>query len=158
MKKPIALFAIALLLCAGCSAAGSGSAAAAGKAADFELDTAKGGSVSLDELTDGKKAVLVFWATWCPHCRTEAPHVEKFYKENKGNVSVVGVNIGESAAKVSSFTERLNLTYPMALDITNSVANSYGVRGVPTVIAVGEDKTILYFGHSVDEMEKRVEF
>ena len=31
MKKPIALFAIALLLCAGCSAAGSGSAAAAGK-------------------------------------------------------------------------------------------------------------------------------
>ena len=122
-------------------------------APDFTLETTGGERIILKDVLKEKKAVLVFWATWCPHCAAEAPHVENFYRKNKGKVAVIGINEGESRAKVAAFAEKKGLSYPMALDSDGSVANAYGVRGVPTIIAVGKDAKILYYGHSINEAE-----
>ncbi len=122
-------------------------------APDFTLETTEGAKIILRDVLKEKKAVLVFWATWCPSCTAEAPHIESFYRKNKGKVAVVGINVGESRAKVAAFTERKGLSYPMTLDNDGGVANAYGVRGVPTIIAVGKNGKILYYGHSINEAE-----
>ena len=28
---------------------------------------------------NGKPTLLIFAAEWCPHCRSELPHIQKFY-------------------------------------------------------------------------------
>jgi thiol-disulfide isomerase/thioredoxin len=33
--------------------------------------------------------LLNFFATWCPPCKGEMPHMEAFYEENKNNGVVV---------------------------------------------------------------------
>lgn len=62
------------------------------KAPNFELMNLNEKPVKLSDFT-GKKVILNFWATWCPPCRAEMPHMEKFYKENEKDVVVFAVNL-----------------------------------------------------------------
>lgn len=48
------------------------------KAPDFQLKTLDGADVKLSDL-QGKKVILNFWATWCPPCKAEIPHMQDFY-------------------------------------------------------------------------------
>jgi len=126
------------------------------KAVDFTLKSIDGKEMILSDLLKNKKVVLVFWATWCPHCRSEIPHIEKFYKENKNEVIVIGINVGESKARVTGFVKKREISYPILLDSDSKVAKTYKIRGVPAVIAIDKDGTILYSGHSIIEMKKKI--
>ena len=44
------------------------------QAPDFNLSTADGKTLSLSELK-GRYVVLDFWASWCPDCRRDLPHM-----------------------------------------------------------------------------------
>ncbi|HIE44516.1 MAG TPA: TlpA family protein disulfide reductase [Candidatus Omnitrophica bacterium] len=127
------------------------------KAADFKLEDIKGEKVILSHILKNKNAVLVFWATWCPHCKSEVPKIEKFYKENKDKVAVIGINVRESKAKVENFIKKEGISYTIAMDSDGSVAKSYNVRGVPTIVAVDRDGKNLYYGHSIEEMVEKTE-
>ncbi|MFH1837333.1 MAG: TlpA disulfide reductase family protein [Candidatus Omnitrophota bacterium] len=127
-------------------------------ASDFSLETVGGDRVVLSDELKGKNAVLVFFATWCPSCVSEVPAVNDFHNRNKDSVSVMGVNIRESKAKVSNFIEKKNVKYPIVLDTDGAVAGDYRVRGIPAVFAIGKSGKILYSGHSIEEAEERAEF
>ena len=63
------------------------------EAPDFELTTLEGETVKLSDYR-GKKVILNFWATWCPPCKAEMPHMQNFYEENKDkDVEIVAVNL-----------------------------------------------------------------
>lgn len=128
------------------------------KAADFTLETLDGHSIVLSELLKDKKVVLVFWASWCVYCKQELPEVEKFYTENKDSVEAIAVNVQESSAKAAKAIEGKNISYPVALDRKGEVARLYNVVGLPTIVAIGSDSRILYYGHSLEEMLKKTEF
>ena len=66
------------------------------KAPDFQLKTLNGTDVKLSEL-QGKKVILNFWATWCPPCKAEIPHMQDFYESsNKTEVEILAVNLTTS--------------------------------------------------------------
>lgn len=127
-------------------------------AADFTLETIAGEKITLSAILEKKRAVLIFWATWCPYCRTELPIAEKFYAENKTKVEVIGIDIRESKAKVENFLQTLNLSYPIALDSDGKVAKLYKARGVPAIVAVDKNSKIIYDGHSVKQMMGTIDF
>lgn len=37
---------------------------------------------------DWKKTFMLFWATWCPHCKAELPVLDKFYRDYKDQVNM----------------------------------------------------------------------
>ncbi len=84
--------------------------------------------------------------------------MEKFYQENKDKVALIGIDVGESKAKVESFVRKKRILYPIALDPKGRVAKLYKVRGIPTVVAVNQDGKIIYYGHSIKEMLRKVDF
>ena len=64
----------------------------------------------------GKVVVLDFWATYCPPCRDEAPHLDALQARyaSKG-LTVIGLNVGgpDDRPKIPAFTEELKLKYAM---------------------------------------------
>ena len=147
---------MASLMFSGCSQAGEHSMKAQNTATDFTLEKLKGGEISLSDILETKKAVLVFWTTWCPNCRTVVPQVEKLYREDKAGV--IGIDVGESRAKVERFIRKFAVSYPVALDTNGRVASLYKVRGVPAIIALDQGGKIIYSGHSLEEMLNNIDF
>ena len=127
-------------------------------ATDFTLEAVEGEKVTLSEVLKEKKAVLIFWASWCFFCRKELPQAERFYRENRDKATVLGIDVGESKAKAQGALKKMGISYPTLLDSDSHVAQLYGVFGVPTVVAVDKNNQILYYGHSVEEMASQVEF
>ena len=82
----------------------------------------------------GKIVILNFWATWCPPCIKEMPSMQRL-KEKMADqpFEIVAVNVGESAAAVSSFLLELEpeLTFPIMLDEEGSSFGKLGLRGLP---------------------------
>ena len=123
-----------------------------GQAPSFTGTTITGDTISLDGVLQNKDALLVFWTTWCPSCISEIPEIEKFYKENKNEIAVIGINAGESKDKVQRFIDRQDISYPVVIDEDQSISKSYGLVGVPTLVLIGSDHLVKYYGHSVSEM------
>ncbi|QQS34183.1 MAG: TlpA family protein disulfide reductase [Acidobacteriota bacterium] len=118
-------------------------------APDFDLAKFDGGNISLKEL-EGSPAVLVFWTAWCPVCKEEAPHVNKLAAEFEAKgVKVVGINIGESDARVAEGIKDFGIEYTVAIDKDTSVAKSYKVVGTPTVVFLDKKGSVQYFGNEV---------
>jgi peroxiredoxin len=102
------------------------------KAKDFTLEDLEVSAVNLKDF-QGKVVFLNFWATWCPPCRVEMPAMEKLWQKFKQEEFVIlAVDLGEGKEKVSSFVEKNGYTFPVLLDSMGAVANTYGIRAIPT--------------------------
>ncbi len=77
--------------------------------------TFAGKNVKLAELK-GKVVVLDFWATYCPPCLEEIPHLNDLQTKYGDKLHVVGLHVGgeEDEAKVPVFVERLKINYSLA--------------------------------------------
>lgn len=65
----------------------------------------------------GKVVILDFWATYCPPCIEEIPHLMELQaKYGVENLHIVGLHVGgaEDQPKVPEFVERLKISYPLA--------------------------------------------
>ncbi len=61
----------------------------------------------------GKVIVLDFWATYCPPCLEEIPHLNQLKTKYGENLQIIGLHVGgdEDKVKVPSFVERLKINY-----------------------------------------------
>ena len=114
-------------------------------APDFALKTPQGETVKLSQFR-GKAVLLEFFATWCPHCDAEAPHLRALYASlPKKRVAFVSVNAdGEDPASVYAYHSYFGLQFPSLLDPSSApgsfhmpgsagpVSTSYRVQGYPT--------------------------
>ncbi len=95
-------------------------------------------TVRLHDLA-GAPVVLVFWASWCPSCQTDAALIEGLHADyaEKG-LRVVGVNFGrlDHIDRARAFVDRYALTYAQLRDESGDVANAYRISGVPTLIFI----------------------
>ena len=104
-------------------------------APDFELTTLAGEKVRLSELK-GKKVIINFWATWCPPCKAEMPHMQNYYEEfaEDENVEILAVNLtsGDKLKSVEAFIEDYKLTFPIPLDTEGKIGKKYQAVTIPT--------------------------
>lgn len=105
------------------------------QAPDFELTTLAGKPIRLSEL-QGKKVILNFWATWCPPCKAEMPHMQNFYEDyaETENVEIVAVNLtsGDREASVEEFVKDYGLTFPIPMDVEGEVGQKFQAVTIPT--------------------------
>lgn len=109
-------------------------------APDFTLTTLDGEELTLSDLK-GKKVVLNFWATWCPPCKKEMPHLQKYYENNakKDNVEIVAVNLtyyNQTIEQVKEFVKSYNITFPIPLMEDSSISEQYEVVSIPSTFFI----------------------
>lgn len=115
------------------------------QAPDFELKMLDGQSVKLSDYR-GKTVMLNFWATWCPPCRAEMPHMQQYYMENeKEGVVILGVNVTSteiSVPVVESWLKEWGITFPIVLDEHGEVIKTYRVNSYPSTFVIDANGVI----------------
>jgi peroxiredoxin len=138
------LLVLALTACSGSDAAGGAQAGISEgqRAPDFSLETLEGDKISLSDYR-GQIVLLNFWATWCAPCRAEIPAIEAVLDTHQGeSLVVLGVNYQESRERVGLFVEELSMTYPILLDETGKVMQTYRAPGLPMSVLLDEQGVI----------------
>lgn len=116
------------------------------EALDFTLYDQYGKEHKLSDYR-GKKVFLNFWATWCPPCRAEMPHIEDLYKEyekNSKDVIILGVaspNVGKEGDQqyIEDFLKENNYTFPVVFDDGGMLSYQYGFSSLPSTLIIDED-------------------
>ncbi len=106
------------------------------QAPNFQLTTLDGKAVTLSDY-QGKKVILNFWATWCPPCRAEMPHMQTYYEEQaeRENVVILAVNLttnDRGLAKIEDFVEEFGLEFAIPMDKKGDVGATYQTISIPT--------------------------
>lgn len=96
--------------------------------------------------------LLNFWATWCDPCREEMPSIRKLGERLAGKpFTVLGVNYGESPARIEGFLKQVPVAFPMLLDRNQEVSRSWRVRVLPASFLVGPDGRVRF--HAIGEID-----
>jgi peroxiredoxin len=115
---------------------------------DATLPTALGGPKSLSQAREGKKAVLFFWATWCPHCHDEITRLNRNMEAiTAKGVKIVLVSIGETKEDVAAYLKRNAVVLDSFLDEDNALQGPYDLVGVPPLVFVDEKGIIREVRH-----------
>ncbi|MDQ0214888.1 peroxiredoxin [Oikeobacillus pervagus] len=115
-------------------------------APNFQLNTLDGKSVSLKDYR-GKKVILNFWASWCPPCKAEMPHMQNYYESQAQdqNVEILAVNLTKNdkgIEKIRDFVKEYGLTFPIPLDEEGEIGPGYQAFTIPTTYMIQTDGTI----------------
>jgi thiol-disulfide isomerase/thioredoxin len=117
------------------------------RAPGFSLRTPTGARVSLDAQR-GRAVLLEFFATWCPHCNAEAPHLELLARSLPASRLLAVDADGETAPSVLAFHIYYGLDFPALLDPSRRpgsfhapgaggrVSTAYRVHAYPTFYVV----------------------
>jgi len=119
-----------------------------GQAPDFLLPDRYGRQLSLSQFR-GQNVLLVFWASWCPPCRTEMASLQRLHDNSAvQNLKILAVNVGETEEQVALFADRQQLSFSILLDAVSDVQQSYGVYQLPLAFLVDDQGRIIarHFG------------
>lgn len=105
------------------------------KALDFTLADISGATHSLSSYR-GKVVLVDFWATWCPPCRAEIPHLTRLYNTYKSQgLIILGVGLDKKSS-ISKFLLSNSISYVVLVDETSVTGGLYNIRGIPRTIIV----------------------
>jgi len=102
-------------------------------APDFVIKMVDGSVKKLSDLK-GKVVWVNFFATWCPPCRKELPHLEKeVYKafKNRNDFEVLVIGREHDWATVNKFKKDNNYVLPFYPDAKREIFSKYAKQNIP---------------------------
>ncbi len=110
------------------------------------LKTIKGKTLSLESLR-GRPVLVNFWATTCPGCVKEMPHLSELYAAlAPAGLEIIGIAMAyDPPNHVLALTTARKIPYTIALDLDGSAAHAFGqVRQTPTSFLIDPDGQIVH--------------
>lgn len=113
---------------------------------EAEIRMLDGGTIRLADYA-GKVIVLDLWATWCPPCRDEIPHLVSLNDELKSRgVEFIGLTVdaNDNARKLRDFAQRFGINYRIGWadeDFALAFMGDYG--SIPQTFVITRDGRVL---------------
>lgn len=107
------------------------------------------------EANRGRVVLLSFFATWCPPCREEMPHLENevWKRFRDRNFAMVAIAREHEPEDLDSFVTELGITFPILPDPDRSVYSRFAEAYIPRTVVVDPEGTVVYHGTDFDPDE-----
>ena len=102
-----------------------------------------------------KFTIINFWATDCPGCIKEMPHlVDTYNKYKKQGIQIIAVSMFyDPPNQVLNFTKQNNIPFPIIIDSDNKIAQQFeNIRLTPTSILINRK------GQIIDQIVGEIDF
>lgn len=128
------------------------------KAPDFTITLENGQTKSLSDL-EGKVVWINFFATWCPPCRKELPHLEEAVYEafkNRDDFELLVIGREHSLEEINKFKADNNYTLPFYPDPERKIFSKYAKQTIPRNFVIDKNGKIAVasIGYNEEDFEK----
>ncbi len=102
-----------------------------------------------DYVGKGKLILVDMWASWCPPCRAAMPYIRAVYDKYAGDkFDVVSVAVWDERQHSINAVPQLGMTWNQIYEAESIPTELYGVNGIPHLMLIGPDGTIIARGLS----------
>jgi thiol-disulfide isomerase/thioredoxin len=99
----------------------------------------------------GRTVVVQYWATWCPFCMKQNPHVQKLHQQHAGKkFLVLTVSIDKMPEAVTEYQKKRGYTFPAVMEGSQTRAWFPKRKGLPVMYVVDPAGRIVF--HEAGEM------
>jgi len=113
------------------------------------------------ENSKAKILILDIFATWCPPCQAEAPHLSTLQKKYQDDIKIIGITIEDNIPNTN--LEAFKQAHKADYTLVNSAANRRVVNelakdlklgnnfGIPLLVIYKDGKLVQYYQGAVEE-------
>ena len=122
--------------------------AANGNLSEFSGVLMDGTAFTIAEFA-GKPVLFHFWATWCPICDLQKNNVQSISQDYP---VITIASWSEGKAEVKAYMRENQLTFPVMLDSSGELAQTFGLKGVPAsfILAPNGEIKFVETGYSTE--------
>ena len=124
------------------------------------LPDSTGKDVDLQKI-GGERTLIVFYASWCPHCQEMLPKLNEVYRmQKKGGMKIVAISIDTSRTDWLGFVQRNKLNWINVSDLKGwygKAAQDYYLYATPTMFLIDRKGEVIAKPTNVEEVRKWME-
>ncbi|MFW5831874.1 MAG: TlpA family protein disulfide reductase, partial [Prolixibacteraceae bacterium] len=109
---------------------------------DFSLTDSEGFIVNLSDVQK-EKTLLLFWASWCPHCNEMIPYIKK-WAAGQDELEIIAISLDISKTEWQNAVEQVGVEgWTNLSDLKKwdgKVAVDYNVYATPTMFLIDEER------------------
>jgi thiol-disulfide isomerase/thioredoxin len=113
----------------------------------------QGNMVDLKDF-QGKTVFINLWATWCPPCRAEMPHISDMYKKVKDtqDLEFLMIALDKDFEKSKKYIDGKGFTFPV-VHAAYGLNNSLQSQSIPTTLVVSPDGEIIFYQEGMSNFD-----
>ncbi|WP_373524334.1 TlpA family protein disulfide reductase [Aquiflexum sp.] len=102
----------------------------------------------------GKTVFINLWATWCPPCRAEMPHISEMYKKVKDteDLEFLMIALDKDFEKSKKYIDGKGFTFPV-VHASYGLNNSLQSQSIPTTMVVSPNGKIIFYQEGMSNFD-----
>jgi thiol-disulfide isomerase/thioredoxin len=108
---------------------------------------------------DKKYTLVLFYASWCPHCSELLPELKTFYQNRKNDLEIFSISIDTTRADYQNHLKQYNFEWVNNCDFKGwdtQSANDYGVYVTPNLFLLDENKLVIARPSGMEELKELI--
>jgi len=127
---------------------------------DFTIEKGNldGTTVKLSDYAGkGKYLIVDFWASWCGPCKGEIPNLKNVYEKYAGDdFDVLSIAVWDKEDASKEAIKSHGMTWKQIINAGKIPTDLYGIKGIPQIMLIGPDGTIIATDLRGENIEKTV--